>query len=102
MDQILEQCKNWQSKSREITSSELAVEYLEYVENILTLKQIEKDLVAQKAINFGQVFEIINMILSNTEELKNTKEFKELNLNISKAHKYWEYLQGRPKQPASC
>ena len=68
---------------------------------MMALKQVEKDLVKRKAINFVETFRIIHEIMTKTEELKNIEEFKKLKENICKAHKYWGYLRGVPKPSTS-
>ena len=71
----------------------LAAEYLEHIEGIIRLKEIEKDLVARRAIEYGEVFKILHEV-EKTKELKECVEFKELKANITEAHKYWGYLRG--------
>ena len=100
LDKIIEQCNNRASRSCTLTDT-LAEEYLKYIDDIMTLKQVEKDLVKRKAINFEVTFKIIHEIMTKTEELKNIEEFKKLKENICKAHKYWGYLKGVPKSSTS-
>ena len=97
LDKILKQCSNRTSKSSTLTTK-LTEEYLENIDYIMTLKQVEKDLIKWKAINFVETLRIINEIDTTTDELKNIEEFKELKENICKAHKYWGYLRGVPRE----
>ena len=93
LDRILQRADERTSKAVQITPT-LAAEYLEHIEEIMRL---EKDLVARRAINYGEVLKILENI-EKTDELRNCEEFKELKNNLTEAHKYWGYLRGTKKQ----
>ena len=96
LDRILHRADERTSKAVQITPT-LVAEYLEHIEQIMRLKEIEKDLVARRAINYGEVLKILENI-EKTDELQNCEEFKELKNNLTEAHKYWGYLRGTKKQ----
>ena len=74
--------------TRTTLNTTLSQEYLDYVEKILQLKDIEKDIGSKKAVNFTLAFRIIQDINTNTEELRLVKAI------IIEAHKHWNYLKG--------
>ena len=96
LDRIIEQCKR--GSKRCALTPKLTEEYLEHIDSIMELKQVEQNLINRKAINYVVTLRIIDKITNGTEELKNMQEFQELKNNICSAHKYWSYVRGESKK----